>query len=141
MRVQVITPEQTAFDGEALSLTVPTVTGEITVLAHHIPIITTLSPGTMIIRTSAGEEVLAVSRGVLEVNKESVRVLSDIADRAENLEEAAIEEARKGAEKLLQEKKQDSEEYAEALAVLDRELARLKSVRRTRNRANRLPLR
>ena len=66
-------------------------------------------------------------------------MLSDIADRADDLEEKAVEEAKLAAEKLLSEKKQDDVDYAESLAILDRELARLKSVRRTR-RTPRLPL-
>lgn len=140
MHVSVITPEQTAYEGEATSLTVPTVTGELTILPHHIPLITTLAPGTLFIRSAEKEEVFAVSRGVLEVNGTSVRVLSDIADRAEDLEEAAIEKAKAEAEKLLSEKQTETVEYTEALAILDRELARLKSVRRHRSGSRRLPL-
>ena len=139
MHVSVITPEQTAYESEADSLTVSTVMGELTILPHHIPLITTLAPGTLLIRSGAEEHVFAVSRGVLEVNGTSVKVLSDIADRADDLEEKAVEEAKLAAEKLLSEKKQDDVDYAESLAILDRELARLKSVRRTR-RTPRLPL-
>lgn len=128
--VELITPEEVAFKGQAVSVTLPTGDGEITVLTGHIPLISTVSPGTMIVRTSGGELMFAVARGVIEVTGSSVRVLSDIADRVEALEEAAIEEAKKKAEQLVQDRRNDAEGFAEATAILEKEFARLKSVRR-----------
>lgn len=134
MRISVITPEQTAYESDADMLIAPTAMGEITILPHHIALVTTLAPGTMIIRSGRDEQMFAVSRGIIEVSGEHVRVLTDIADRAENLQEAAIEQAKAAAEKLKTERRSDSEGFAEATAILDRELARLKSVRRHRAR-------
>ncbi len=131
MLVELITPEGPAFAETAVSVTLPTGDGEITVYAGHIPLISTIAPGLMIVRQKDGEEKnFAVARGVIEVTGTSVRVLSDIADRVEALEEAAIEKAKAKAEQVLSERRADSEEFAEATAVLERELARLRSVRR-----------
>jgi F-type H+-transporting ATPase subunit epsilon len=82
------------------------------------------------VRSEKGEEMFAIARGVIEVTSTSVRVLSDIADRAEALEEAAIKKAKERAEKILSEKRTDVEGFAEATAILEKELARLKSIRR-----------
>lgn len=133
MHLVIITPDQTVYDGDIDSVSLPTADGEITVLPHHVPIITTIVPGPVIVRSGKDEKVFAVSRGVIEVDQTSVRVLSDIADRADQLEESAVEQARANAEKLMSEKRQDAEAFAEATAILDRELARLRTVRRHRS--------
>ena len=133
LTVELITPEEIAFKGEAVSVTLPTGDGEITVLTGHVSLVSTVSPGTMIVRNAEGEQMFAVARGVIEVTPKSVRVLSDIADRVEALEEAAIEQAKERAEKLVSERRNDAEGFAEATAILEKEFARLKSVRRRKS--------
>ncbi len=135
MHTELITSEGMAFSGEALSVTLPSGMGEITVLKHHIPLLSTVEPGTVIIRTGDGEQLFAVTRGVVQVGKTGLRILSDIADRAESLQEDAIELARKRAEELRSARRADAEEFAEATATLEREMARLMSIRRLRSRS------
>lgn len=120
-----------------MSVTIPTGMGEITVLTNHIPVLSTVEPGTVIIRTSDQEFLFAVSRGVVQIGPHNVRILSDIADRAESLEETAIEIAKKRAEELRDARRNDAEGFIEATATLERELARLASVRRLRSRRRR----
>lgn len=133
LSVDIITPDGTVYKGEADSLSLPTLDGEITILPHHIPLLTILAPGTVTVRTSGREQLFAVSSGVIEVDGITIRVLADTADRAEALEEADIEKARSEAQKLMSEKRHDAEGFAEATALLDRELARLRTVRRHRS--------
>lgn len=137
MYVELITTEGSAFSGDAVSVTIPTGMGEITVLEHHIPLLSTVEPGTVIIRTSKEELLFAVSRGVVQVGGKSIRILSDIADRADSLEEKAIELARARAEELRSARRNDAEGFAEATATLEREFARLASIRRLRSRRRR----
>lgn len=132
-----VTPEGTAFTGNAMSVTLPSTTGELTILPGHIPLITTLAPGMMTVRMKDGEQNFAVSRGVVEVSDKNIRVLSDIADRVDSLDEQAIEQAKAKAEDLMKEKRGDTEGFAEATAILDREIARLRSVRRRPGRSRR----
>lgn len=134
LHLEIITPDKTVYDGNVYSVTLPSADGEITVLPHHIPIITTVMPGSMVVRAEGGEQIFAVARGVIEIDATSVRVLSDIADRADALEEDEIEKAKLAAEKLMSDKSQDATAFADATALLDRELARLKTVRRYRSR-------
>jgi len=94
-------------------------------------------PGTVIARKEKEEWFFACSRGVIEIDGKSVRVLADTADRAEKLEETAVEAAHRAAEKLASERREDAEGFAEATAVLDREMARLSTIRRLRSRGAR----
>ncbi len=137
MLVELITSEGSAFSGEAASVTLPSGDGEITILPHHSPLISTVVPGTVIVRSGQDEQFFAVSRGVVQVGGDMVRVISDIADRAETLEEDAIELAKKRAEELLQARRSDSEEFADARATLEREIARITTIHRLRTRRRR----
>ena len=129
-----ITPDGPVYEGEPDAVSIPTPNGEITVLPHHIPLISIVVPGSITVRTGREELLFAVSRGVIEVDGTGLRVLADTADRAEALEEVAIEKARQAAEKLRSEKRGDAEGFAEATALLERELARLKVARRHHSR-------
>lgn len=134
LRLEITTPDGTVFEGETDSVSIPTSLGEITVLPHHIPLMGIVQAGTVTVRKGAEEHLIAVSRGVIEVDGKTVRLLVDSADRAEALEEEAIEKARADAQKLLTERREDAEGFAEATAMLERELARLHTVRRRRSR-------
>lgn len=138
IRFQLITPDRVLYEGDADSVSIPTPQGEITVLPHHIPLISIVAPGSLVVRQGKEEHVFAVSRGVVEIDGTSLRVLADTADRADELQEEAIEKARKEAERLRTEKRDDAEGFAEATAILERELARLHTIRRHRSRT-RLP--
>lgn len=120
------------FEGEVDSVSLPTPQGEITILPHHIPLISIVAPGVITIRQKGSEQLLAVSRGVIEVDGKTIRVMVDTADRADELQEQAILAAKAEAEKLQRERREDREGFAEATAILERELARLRVVRRRR---------
>lgn len=134
LHAQILTPDGSIFDGDADAISLPTPDGEITVLPHHIPLISIVVPGTIIVRHGKGEKVFSVSHGVIEMDGKSLRILADTADRAEELQEAAVELAKSAAEKLLAEKRHDVEGFAEATAIMERELARLATIRRQKAR-------
>ncbi|MDD5040908.1 MAG: ATP synthase F1 subunit epsilon [Candidatus Peribacteraceae bacterium] len=133
LRLEITTPDRPMFEGEVDSVSLPTPQGEITILPHHIPLISIVVPGVITIRQKGGEQLLAVSRGVIEVDGRTIRVMVDSADRADELQEQAILTAKAEAEKLQHEKRTDAEGFAEATAILERELARLHVVRRRRS--------
>lgn len=134
IHANIITPDETVFDGDVESLTLPTADGEITVLGGHVPLVTVLVPGTVIARKGKEEWFFACSRGVIEIDGKDIKVLADTADRAEVLEESAIEAATRAAEKLQTERRTDEEGFAEATGILERELARMQTVRRLKAR-------
>ena len=131
---EIATPERIVYKETVDSLTLPTKDGEITVLPHHIPLVSVLVPGVVTVRHGNKEQYMAVSGGFIEVQPDNrVVVLADTAERAEELTEAAIEKARADAEKVLHAKRTlDDESFAAAAAGLERELARLRVARKHR---------
>ena len=132
LRLDITTPERQMFSGEADAISLPTPDGEITILPHHIPLISIVVPGSILVRRGKEEQLFAVSRGVVEIDGTTVHVMVDAADRAEELEEQAILQAKAAAEKLAKERRNDQEGMAEATGILERELAKLRVVRRHR---------
>ncbi|MFQ5541087.1 MAG: F0F1 ATP synthase subunit epsilon [Candidatus Paceibacteria bacterium] len=75
MHVVIAQVHENLFDGEAESLTLPTADGEITVLAHHEPLVATLKEGVVIVRTKEGAQEFTIEGGVLEVGNSRATVL------------------------------------------------------------------
>ncbi|MEK7459004.1 MAG: ATP synthase F1 subunit epsilon [Patescibacteria group bacterium] len=126
LRLQIVTPERVVFEGTADSVTAMTENGEITVLPGHIALATLLRAGEMRLMNGKQETLLAASTGLLEVRPgNEVIVLAQTAERSEELELAAIEEAKKRAEAALDAaKSKDAVAFADAAAHMERELAR-----------------
>lgn len=131
---EITTPERIVYKDEIDSVTIPTQEGEITVLPNHIPLVGILRAGVLITRKGEEENYLAVSGGFIEVQPENrVIILADTAERAEELTLTAVEEARERARMVLKEKRYiDTTSYTAAAAALERELARLKVIRKKR---------
>jgi F-type H+-transporting ATPase subunit epsilon len=135
---KIITPERIVLEGEAVSLSVMTETGEITILPGHIPLASLLKAGEMRVKTAAGqEELLAVSTGLLEVQKDNqIVILANTAERSEELELAQIEEAKRQAEDALKNiRNREDVSFANAAAHLERELARYRVAIKGRRRS------
>ncbi|AKM82276.1 TPA: ATP synthase F1 subunit epsilon [Candidatus Berkelbacteria bacterium] len=133
---KLITPEETIYEGKAHEVLLPTLNGEIGILAGHEPLVTILSPGEIIIRQLAekgeSEEIhLASMGGFVEINNDVVKVLSDSAVRSERIDEIAAEEAKNKAKQKL-ENAEDDIEVAEASAALEKALLHLKIANRQR---------
>jgi F-type H+-transporting ATPase subunit epsilon len=131
IKFKIVTPERTVFEDSIDQVTLPTAEGEITVLPQHIPLISMLVSGELVAKKGPEEIAMAVSGGMIEVQKNEITVLADTAERAEEIDLARAEEARKKAEKLKEEsvRLQDTE-YAATAALLERNLARIKVARR-----------
>ncbi len=134
MKLTIITPERTVFEDDVIQVTLPTMDGEITVLAHHVPLVGILKPGELLIKKEGEEIPLAVSGGMIQVYQNSVTVLAETAERVEEIIEERAEEARRRAEQILAEKKFDATEYATIAAKMEKELARLKVKRKWSHR-------
>lgn len=131
---ELVTPEKIVLKQEADQITLPTPEGEITILPHHIPLVTLVSSGELRLKKGSEETPLAVHGGVLEVHGNVVRLLAEEAERVEELDEGVVEAARKRAEELKAKAIGDEQLYAEAAAMLERSLARLRIARKYRGR-------
>jgi F-type H+-transporting ATPase subunit epsilon len=113
--------------------------GEITVLPNHLPLVSILAPGELVVRKNKDEVYMAVAGGFVTVHpKSQVVILADSAERAEELSIEAIEAARERARKFLEEKRgRDDVAFADAAAAMQRELARLKVAKKHKTRGAR----
>lgn len=75
MHITVSRVDRALFDGDALSVTVPGVEGEMTILPEHSALLSPLKAGTVTVRTTVGEESFSIERGVCEVGNNAVTVL------------------------------------------------------------------
>jgi F-type H+-transporting ATPase subunit epsilon len=131
IKFKIVTPEKTVFEDEIDQVTLPTQEGEITVLANHIPLISVLQAGELVVKKDDEEIAMAVSGGMIEVRKNEITILADTAERAEEIDVKRAEEARERAEKLKDEKiRMDETEYAAVAALMERNLARIKVARK-----------
>ena len=131
LRFEIITPEETtSYDGVEM-ITLPTVIGQMGVLAQHVPLMTQMVPGEIIVHRNGLDTFIAAGEGLIEVTASRVSVLTDLALAADRIDEAKAEDARRRAEARLREKLSD-EEVATVNAALARSLAQLKVKKRHR---------
>jgi len=135
LEFEITTPERTVLKEKVRQVSVPTEVGEITVLAGHIPLIAPIPAGELrAVRADGSEELMAVSGGFVTVmGDDRLVILADTAERADELDLLAIEEAKRRAEQAMEEKHADVERYADASAHLARELARWKVANKYRS--------
>ena len=133
IRVDVVSAEESIFEGEAEFVALPGEQGELGIYPRHTPLITRIKPGTVRIKIAgqAEEEVVFVNGGVLEVQPNAVTVLADTALRGSDLDEAKATEAKRLAEEALANHSADID-YAQAQAELASAIAQLQAIKRLR---------
>jgi F-type H+-transporting ATPase subunit epsilon len=131
VELRIITPEKTAYSEQVEMVTLPGVEGEMGVYPQHVPLMTQLVPGEIIVRKDGRESFLAVGEGLVEITADHVAILTDMAIASDHIDEEKVEEAKRRAEARLHEKLSD-EEVATINASLAKSLAQLHVKRRTR---------
>jgi F-type H+-transporting ATPase subunit epsilon len=134
---KIVTPEKVVIEKEISQATIPTVAGEVTILPNHRSYIAGLKAGEILVKCVEGEKggkdcAMAVSGGFIEFADNKLVVLADTAERAEDLDLARAEEAKKRAEELKKRKLTDEREYAIVAAQLEKEMARIKVAKKWR---------
>jgi F-type H+-transporting ATPase subunit epsilon len=130
-KLEVATPDAVVYSDDVETVTLPGVEGQMTILPHHVRLMTQLVPGEIIIRKGGRDESFAVGEGLVEVTGQRVSILTDTAIAADKINEALVEEARQRAAARLREKL-SSEEVASVHAALARSLAQLRVKQRHR---------
>jgi F-type H+-transporting ATPase subunit epsilon len=131
MKLEIITPEGTVYSDDVEMVTLPGIVGEMGVLPQHVPLMTQMVPGEIIVHKDGRDVFIATGEGLIEVEARRVSVLTDLAIAADRIDEAKAEEARRRAEARLREKL-SGEEVAAVNASLARSLAQLRVKRRQR---------
>ena len=128
----IVTPDAVVYSRDVQMVTLPAIQGQIGVLPGHIPLLTQIVPGEVIVREGDGQETfLAVGEGLVEVTGTRVAIVTDMAVAADSIDEAKAEEARQRAAARLRDKLED-EEVAAVNGALARSLAQLHVKRRRR---------
>jgi F-type H+-transporting ATPase subunit epsilon len=135
IHVDVVSAEESIFEGEAEFVALPGEAGELGIYPQHTPLITRIKPGAVRIKVAgkSDEEFVFVAGGILEVQPSRVTVLADTAIRGHDLDEAKAEEARKAAEEALANRSADID-YAKAQAELAAAMAQIAAIRKLRGK-------
>jgi len=141
LKLEIVTPEGRTFpatdrDGrlepnDVEMVTLPGVEGEMGIYPMHVPLMTQIVAGEIVVRRGGQETLLAVGEGFVEITGESVSVMTDMAIVADGIDEVAAEEARQRAEARLAEKV-TGEEEALVRASLANSVAQLNVKRKQR---------
>ncbi|GAG21047.1 unnamed protein product, partial [marine sediment metagenome] len=101
LKLDIVTAERVVYSDEADVVVAPGIDGQLGILPHHAPLMTTLQPGELRVRKGGEEFSLAISGGFLEVRPDRVIILADTAERAEEIDVSRAEEAKRRAEERL----------------------------------------
>lgn len=134
LSLEIITPEKIVYKDEVDEVVIPTINGEIAILPNHINLLTQINPGEMIVKKGSSYQSLAIIGGFLEVENNKISILTNYAIKAQDIEIAKAQEAKKRAEKLMTEKTTDKDQkiaQAEMIkAILELQVATKRSKRR-----------
>ena len=130
LRLEIVTPEAKTYSEEVDFVTLPAAEGEIGVFPNHVPLMAQVVAGEVFAKKDGRDYFLAIGEGFVQITPDRVAIMTDMAIKAENIDEAKAEEAKRRAEARLAEKL-DDEEAATVAASLAHSLAQLKVKRRT----------
>jgi F-type H+-transporting ATPase subunit epsilon len=133
IRCEIVSQDRMVFEGDVDIVVLPGSAGEMGILPHHAPLLTTLNYGFIKVRTKGKEEIFTVAGGVAEIQPDIVTVLADAAENIQEIDLNRAEAARKRAEEMLEKGvRPDTDTYLVVEAALRRSNLRLDAVRRYR---------
>ena len=135
LKLEIVTAERQVMSEDNIDMVVaPSVDGEVGILPNHAPLLTVLEIGELRVKRGADEQSIVVSGGFLEVLNDKVTVLADVAERSEEVDVAAAEQARTRAQEALANKGAEAD-LAAAYAAMRLASLRLRiGTRRRRSR-------
>jgi F-type H+-transporting ATPase subunit epsilon len=132
LKLEIVTPEKTAYSEDVEMVTLPGSEGELGVYPNHVPLLTTLNPGELRVLKGGKESFLAIGEGFVEITGSTVSVLTDMALEPAVIDESAAEAAVARAQAAMKEDL-GKEEVAAVQASLQKALAQLHVKRRRRS--------
>lgn len=128
------TPEASLFDGEAEIFTFNSSEGEVSIMADHTPLLSIISPGVISIKTDKEEHIISSGSGFLEVTNNTTKAYIQSGEFAESIDEKRAVEATQRAKTAMAEN-QDEMSLADATSILERNIARLKTLQRKKRKS------
>jgi F-type H+-transporting ATPase subunit epsilon len=132
LKLEIVTPEARAYSDDVDMVVLPGVEGEMGIFPMHVPLMTQIKPGELLVRKGPETLHLAVGEGFVEITQTRVNVLTDMAIEAKAIDETAAERAVSRAEERLREGNLGDEEVTAVQAALQKSLAQLHVKRRRR---------
>ena len=129
LKLDIVTPAAVIYSSDVEMVTLPAVDGQIGIYPQHVPLLTRIVPGEIIVRRDGHDDFIAVGEGLVEVTADQVAIVTDMAIAVADIDEARVEAARQRAEARLRDKISD-EEVATVNASLARALAQIRVKRR-----------
>ena len=120
MNIEIVTPEAKVYEDTIDSVVMPTTSGEIDILPGHIPIVTEIEAGELIVAKSGSRQSLAISKGFAQCVGDKISILAEDAIHIDEIDESAVEEAQKRAEDALSTMEKMSDEE---VAMLETQIA------------------
>ncbi len=133
IKFEIVTAERVVYSDEVDVVVAPGVLGQLGILPHHAPLMTTLQPGELLVRKGIEEQSIFVSGGFLEVRGDKVVVLADTAERAEEIDIARAEAAKRRALERIGMPPAEVD-HARTQAALLRSLMRIKVAEKSKKR-------
>ena len=110
--VEIISPDKSILKSEAVEVTIPSYEGQMGILKDHIPLITFLRPGLIIIKENSGEKKFFIEDGTVEFSNNSLLILTSTAESLDSLDKNSIDMIIKNSqEKIGKEELSDKERY------------------------------
>lgn len=135
IKLEIVTAERVVYTEDVDIVLAPGVEGQLGILPHHAPLMTILQSGEILARRGTEEDIMAISGGFLEVRPDSVIILADSAERAEEIDEERAQAAKERAEKRLEERGEAPDlDAARVEASLRRAMARLSVLEKVKRR-------
>jgi F-type H+-transporting ATPase subunit epsilon len=131
LKLEIVTPEAKVFSDDVEMVSLSGIDGDMGIYPDHMPLMTQLVAGEVLVRKGGSDISLAVGDGLVQVNTERVAILTDMAIKADDIDEQKALEAQKKAEARLAQKLTD-EESATVQAALVHATAQLKVKQRHR---------
>lgn len=128
--LEIVTPERLAYKGEVDAVVLPGSEGELGVLPHHAPLVSTLGAGELRLRMGTHEESFAIVGGFLQVLPDRVVVMAETADMASEIDLEKAQDARRKAEQALESGFVEGADLATARASLQAALIRIRVAER-----------
>lgn len=132
LRLEIVTPEAKTYSDDVSAVVLPGIEGELGILPNHVPLMTQVVPGELVVTKDGHQLHLAVGEGFVEITQTSVSVLTDMAVLESDIDESAMEAAIKRAEDAMKDERISGEDHAALAAALQKSLAQLRVKRRRR---------
>lgn len=133
IKCEIVSQDRQVFNGEAEMVVIPGAAGQMGILPHHAPVLTSLNYGIITVKTKSGEEHFTVTGGIAEVQPDQVTILADAAENVEEIDvDRALQARQRAEESIKSTSSTDIDRYMRISSALKRSNLRLQAAQKYR---------